>query len=87
MGYLIQFAVILGGFGKSWRRADHRLFYPDYADLGYKPLIGCHWEWMGERSLRSDVRVRKPEKLGEFIETVRKMARAWMDDSRNHPQS
>lgn len=78
VGYLTQFAVILGGFGKSWRRADHRLFYPEYAELSDKPLIGCHWEWVGDRSLRSDVRVRKPEQLGDFIDTVRKMAQAWM---------
>ena len=79
VGYLTQFAMILGGVGKSWRRADHRLFYPEYADQGYKPLIGCHWQWVGDRSLRSDVRVRKPEKLGEFIEVVRRMALAWME--------
>ncbi|MGB7440990.1 MAG: RAMP superfamily CRISPR-associated protein, partial [Coleofasciculaceae cyanobacterium] len=37
---LMWFAVVLGGFGKSWRRADHRLFYNDD---DYEKLIGCHW--------------------------------------------
>ena len=39
---LTQFAMLLGGFGKSWRRADHRKFYPEYK----KHLIGCHWQWV-----------------------------------------
>ncbi|MDE5085152.1 MAG: RAMP superfamily protein, partial [Trichodesmium sp. St18_bin1] len=29
---LTRFAMVFGGFGKSWRRADHRLFFPDYYD-------------------------------------------------------
>jgi CRISPR-associated protein Cmr6 len=41
---LTQFAMLLGGFGKSWRRADHRIFYPRYT----KHLIGCHWSWVEE---------------------------------------
>lgn len=39
---LTQFAMLLGGFGKSWRRADHRIFYPQYK----RNLIGCHWCWL-----------------------------------------
>jgi CRISPR-associated protein Cmr6 len=75
---LTRFAVVLGGFGKSWRRADHRLFYPDYYEESKKPLIGCHWQWSGERSLRSDVSVRKLDKVGAFIEQVRSLAKDWM---------
>jgi CRISPR-associated protein Cmr6 len=45
---LMQFAMVLGGFGKSWRRADHRLFFEDYYENDrYKALIGCHWQWGG----------------------------------------
>ncbi len=76
---LTQFAMILGGFGKSWRRADHRLFYPEYYDIEEpKPLIGCHWQWSGDRSLIKDVRVRNLEKVGEFIDEVRQAAADWM---------
>lgn len=39
---LTQFAMLLGGFGNSWRRADHRIFYSKYT----KHLIGCHWKWV-----------------------------------------
>lgn len=38
---LMKFAMLLGGFGKAWRRADHRLFMPDYQ----RQMIGCHWEF------------------------------------------
>ena len=38
---LTQFAMLMGGFGKSWRRSDHRKFFKSYT----KHQIGCHWEW------------------------------------------
>jgi CRISPR-associated protein Cmr6 len=43
---LIKFSMLLGGFGKSWRRVDHRLIYPDYLKGNKKPMIGCHWEFV-----------------------------------------
>lgn len=39
---LMKFAMLLGGFGKSWRRADHRRFFSDYE----RQMIGCHWEFI-----------------------------------------
>jgi CRISPR-associated protein Cmr6 len=76
---LVQFAMVLGGFGKSWRRADHRLFFEDYYENDrYKPLIGCHWQWLGTPALRRDVQVRSPEKLSEFIDKVQQTAQDWM---------
>lgn len=38
---LMKFAMLLGGFGKSWRRAYHPLFLPNYE----RQMIGCHWEF------------------------------------------
>lgn len=73
---LTRFAMVLGGFGKSWRRADHRLFYPEYYEgSSQKPLIGCHWQWAGQL----DDRVRTLEGVGEFIEEVRQAAKTWMN--------
>jgi CRISPR-associated protein Cmr6 len=46
---LLQFSLLLGGFGKSWRRIDHRLFFNDYLEDGDKPMIGCHWEFIRVR--------------------------------------
>lgn len=64
--------------GKSWRRADHRLFYEEYYENDYKSLIGCHWQWLGERSLALDVQVRKLDQFGGFIDKVRQTAQDWM---------
>ncbi|WP_341731070.1 hypothetical protein [Microcoleus sp. EPA2] len=43
--YLIKFSLLLGGFGKSWRRVDHSLFFPEYFEKNDKPAIGCHWKF------------------------------------------
>lgn len=40
---LIKFSLLLGGFGKSWRRVHHDLFYKSYFQNNDKPMIGCHW--------------------------------------------
>jgi len=78
LAQLTGFAVLLGGFGKSWRRADHRLFYPRYYDGGRKPLIGCHWGWQGN-SLHNDARsFQKLEKVSGFINRLRETAREWL---------
>jgi CRISPR-associated protein Cmr6 len=82
---LTRFAMLLGGFGKSWRRADHRKFYEDYYDQGRKPLIGCHWEWVGERSQVLDIPVRKLDKVGDCIDKVRQCASDWMQVQRSQP--
>lgn len=55
---MLKFSMLLGGFGKSWRRVDHRLFshlthFPRYLTNAQghniKPLIGGHWKF-AERS-------------------------------------
>lgn len=50
---VLKFAFVMGGFGKSWRRASHQKFYKTYK----KFEIGCHWElpsmdrsWMQNKS-------------------------------------
>jgi CRISPR-associated protein Cmr6 len=40
---LIQFSLLLGGFGKSWRRVHHVKFFADYFKNNDKAMIGCHW--------------------------------------------
>lgn len=45
---IIKFSLLLGGFGKSWRRVDHRIFYPQYFRNNDKPMIGCHWKFREE---------------------------------------
>ncbi|MEM6614765.1 MAG: RAMP superfamily CRISPR-associated protein, partial [Cyanobacteria bacterium P01_C01_bin.72] len=41
---IVQFTLLLGGFGKSWRRVDHSGFYPEYLRQRGKLPIGCYWE-------------------------------------------
>lgn len=79
IAYLTRFAMVLGGFGRSWRRADHRLFYPEYYDAGSKGLIGCHWQWQENQALMFDVKVRKPEHLSRFLAEVQTMATTWLN--------
>jgi CRISPR-associated protein Cmr6 len=69
------FAMVFGGFGKSWRRADHRLFYQNE---DYEKLIGCHWQWTKDIDYRNALRVWKPDKIGDFIDSVRETAIKWM---------
>jgi CRISPR-associated protein Cmr6 len=68
---LTQFAMLLGGFGKSWRRADHRIFYPQYT----KHLIGCHWKWIND----SDNQVRTLDDAALLIQKVQEAAKKWME--------
>jgi CRISPR-associated protein Cmr6 len=75
---LMQLAMVFGGFGKSWRRADHRLFFEEYYDDGFKALIGCHWQWLGELALRRNVKVWRLEQIGDFIDQVQNAAQEWM---------
>jgi len=77
---LVQFALVFGGFGKSWRRVDHRKFFEEYYEDSHKGLIGCHWEWLGEKiKIRNaQAQIAKPEKLADLIEKVRQAARDWI---------
>ncbi|MCT0254110.1 MULTISPECIES: hypothetical protein [unclassified Synechocystis] len=79
IAYLTRFAMILGGFGRSWRRVDHRLFYEEYYNPGPKGLIGCQWEWQGTQALMRDVKVRRPEHLSKFLAEVQTIASTWLE--------
>jgi CRISPR-associated protein Cmr6 len=77
--HLNQFAMIFGGFGKSWRRADHRLFYEEYYEKNNdrKPLIGCHWQWKKGRYAR-DVKVYGLKYVTSFLDKLQEAARVWL---------
>jgi CRISPR-associated protein Cmr6 len=78
---LMHFAMMFGGFGKSWRRADHRLFNSDYYDGNDKPLIGCHWKWSDEATLQRDRswHVYKLEHISLRIEKLQEAAKKWLE--------
>jgi CRISPR-associated protein Cmr6 len=71
---LMQFAMVLGGFGKAWRRADHRLFLEDYE----RQIIGCHWQWAGRNSPLIHNPARKLDQVTICIEKLKEAAQNWM---------
>ena len=77
---LTHFSMIFGGFGKSWRRADHRLFFEDYYEDGNKPLIGCHWQWADDLTLQRDAswHLWKLNQIPVRIDKLREIALNWM---------
>lgn len=67
---LIKFSMLLGGFGKSWRRADHRLFFADYVKNNANPLIGCHWQFL-EKSQKLYCPINQLADIGTFLNNLR----------------
>ena len=74
---LVKFSVLLGGFGKSWRRTHHKLFYPSYFENDDKPMIGCHWEF-AQTSEEFYIPVPELSSITEFINNIREDAIAWV---------
>jgi len=75
---LIKFSVLFGGFGKSWRRVHHRLFYPSYFNNNDKPMIGCHWALT---DASQDFLINPNADLSgitSFVEEIQGQAIAWI---------
>jgi CRISPR-associated protein Cmr6 len=77
--------MALGGFGRGWRRPDHRIFLPSYYQQrnrdGYpvqKPIIGCHWEWRNAESLHHFVVVKSRDDLIKLLDKSRDLAIQWL---------
>lgn len=76
--YLTRFAMLFGGFGKSWRRVHHDLFYEQYYEQTQaKSLIGCHWEWRAKSWNKFDLIV-SPKQIPGFLNQVQTVAQEWM---------
>jgi CRISPR-associated protein Cmr6 len=79
---LMRFSMLLGGFGKGWRRIDHKKFYHDDQ---YTKLIGCHWTWrdpvFGKKSAAGQL-----DEVGALIDRVRSVATDWMRLWGDEPQ-
>lgn len=83
---LTRFAMLFGGFGKSWRRVDHRLFYEEYYEgRQKKPLIGCHWQWR-DKSLDKFNLIVNPKQVAGFINNAQTVAEEWMQQEGVTPQ-
>jgi CRISPR-associated protein Cmr6 len=64
----------LGGFGRGWRRPDHRIFFPDYG----KTPIGCHWQWRNPASLPPMIKVQSAADLSRLLTHSRTLAERWL---------
>ncbi|MFM6455789.1 MAG: hypothetical protein ACKPH7_28725, partial [Planktothrix sp.] len=74
---LIKFTLLLGGFGKSWRRIDHRMFFDEYFDKGNKPMIGCHWEFISP-SLKFYFPVQELTDITKFLVNLHTRIKNWV---------
>ncbi|MBW4549357.1 MAG: hypothetical protein KME25_33880 [Symplocastrum torsivum CPER-KK1] len=84
--HLLRFSMLLGGFGKSWRRIHHKLFYPNYFNNGDKPMIGCHWEILPE-SEKLWVLNNAPSlsAITQFLQKTQEIAIAWLQSEGYEP--
>lgn len=66
----------LAGFGRGWRRPDHRIFYHHRYD---KTPIGCHWQWREPQDLPAWIHVQSPRDLARLLQRARQLASQWLD--------
>lgn len=75
---LMRFSMLFGGYGKSWRRIDHDLFYRQYYQTGNrKPAIGCHWKWR-DKSLDKFNLILSPNQVTGFLNNAQEVVKEWM---------
>ncbi|MEA5518814.1 hypothetical protein [Limnoraphis robusta] len=74
---LVQFAMLFGGFGKSWRRANHRLFFKEYFKTQDKPMIGCHWQFTKDSALLYLPCHNLKKDFTNFLEDLRAKLKSW----------
>lgn len=77
---VLKFAFILGGFGKSWRRVSHELFYKTYN----KFEIGCHWELTNEDC--SWIEIKSSEDLKVFLDELHQACKNQFGKKGANPQ-
>jgi CRISPR-associated protein Cmr6 len=68
--------LVLGGFGKGWRRIDHEFFGASMRAGRYdKAPIGCHWQWSQPSQMPDLLRVDGPERVARLLHTARHIAK------------
>ena len=73
--------MALGGFGRSWRRPDHKFFYQ--IQQAYDKLIGCHWQWRKPNDLYPWIDVSSPDDLQALLTRTRAYARQWLHSTKH----
>lgn len=76
---LLKFSLLMGGFGHSWRRIDHCLFFPTYERFP----IGCHWFFEPESDKINKnyiVPINQLNDIGAFLTDFReKKVKSWIN--------
>ncbi len=73
--------MAMAGFGRGWRRPDHRIFLSDY---GRTP-IGCHWQWSDPAQLPPWIHVQSPSELTQLLQRSQKLASRWLQATAARP--
>jgi CRISPR-associated protein Cmr6 len=78
---LIKFSMLLGGFGKSWRRASHQLFF---SDGDYQPDIGVHWEFL-DAAQALYIPINSPQSLRNYFAALQTDIKKWIQETERKP--
>ncbi|MEB3181659.1 MAG: hypothetical protein VKL59_21885 [Nostocaceae cyanobacterium] len=81
---IIRFSMLLGGFGKSWRRVNHQIFFPDY--LQHKPMIGCHWKFTN-KSTNYYFPVNQINHVTDILNNVQTTLHNWLTFTGRQPHN
>lgn len=76
INHVLQFAFIMGGFGKSWRRIAHELFHKEYIQQERKFDIGCHWKCFAPSDW---VNVQSAEDLKSFLASLESLCCSYLN--------
>lgn len=80
---LIEFSILVGGFGKSWRRIHHNIFYGSYLSAKDKPMIGSYWRF-NDSSSRYYIAVNNDnlQEITDFLSNLReRIIKPWVSES------
>lgn len=72
---LCGLTMALAGFGRTWRRPDHRIFKPSYKITP----IGCHWQWLNPNELPEGIHVQSGQELAALLQRGRRLAKKWLN--------
>jgi CRISPR-associated protein Cmr6 len=76
---LLKFSMLLGGFGKSWRRASHAKFYSDDGYVNRKNHIGVHWRFCPE-SESFYIPFKSVDSIRTYFQNLRQTVRDWVQN-------
>ncbi len=73
--------MTLGGFGRGWRRPDHRIFLASYG----KTPLGTHWQWCEPDQLTRWIDIQTADDLSRLLQRARDLAERWLQVTGQRP--